>query len=746
MNKFSLLFFMSLVTQISLSQSISKIEGVVINELNNEPIEFATVQILNLNIGTHTNSKGEFSFNQELPANIQLKITASFFEAQIIDINTDTNIVVSLQEVHLDLDEVIVSSPGGGTQRDNAFNIDRLSLKKTELIFSSDPAERLTNINGVERASLGPGISKPVIRGLQGLRIITLVDNVRIENQQWGADHGMGVNELGIGAIEVIKGPSSLLYGSDAMGGIVHFISDELPFVHHQKISASSSFESANLSTKNTLSYAVSGKQIRFRANGIYQNSADYRLPNNQFVKNSRFLQYGGKASLSINRKNWMTNVHASYSNFEVGIPGHTHDSVIIKEDFISDKQLRAKSLPLQVSKNLLLSVENKILIKKDILRIIVSNTNNKLNEFEEKWTVPGISLNLNTSAISTIYKQQISKSWRVIYGTQSVYQINKNSPLASERLINNFSQLDNGVYSIAYFTSKKKTKIQFGGRLDYRVLMIPSENFDNNFTSPNLSFGIVQPVKKSLYKINISTGFRAPHVSELFSDGIHHGSLRYEIGDKKLNSEKAMQFDFTYERNGEHLRLVFNPYYNLIQDYISLAQSDSIINGFNVYNYKQTDLSHLYGFDFGIHYHPHFLHNLHFETSFSYVRAEAINGENFDLIPQPKWRNTLKWEFDKNRSFYIQDISIQHQYFLNQNSTGINESSSVDYHLLHAGINMKYVKNMNLTISLGVKNILNTQYVNHLSRLKPFGINDVSRNYYIKINYTFQSRINNYK
>lgn len=728
-----------LLSATSFGQKTNQFFGKVIDEDTKAGIPFASIYILDLNIGTHTDTEGHFSFEQDLPSTFEVRITAMNYEKRIFTVGPDVNNIIEMKHIHVDMDEVIVSSPGGGTIRDNAFNIDRLEVKKPEIIMSSNPVERLTSITGVESANLGPGIFKPVIRGLQGLRITTLVDNVIIQNQQWGADHGMGVNELGVGSIEVIKGPSSLLYGSDAMGGIIHFIKEDMPFVNHQKINASSSFETARMSTKNTLQYAVSGNKVHFRVSGLYENSSDYRLPNNQFVKNSRFLQYGGKANLSFNGKNWTSNISASYSNFEVGIPGHTHDSIIKKEDFISNQQSRKKSLPLQTTKNIFVSIENKLLIGKNVLRIIVSNTNNNLTEFEEKWTIPGFKLNLNSSALSILYKHKLSEKWKIVYGSQSNYQINRNSSLALERLMDDYTQLDNGLFVMAYFKGKKRTRLQFGGRVDHRLLSVPNQQITPQYFNPNLAVGIVKSFQKSLFKVNLSSGYRAPHTSELLSDGVHHGSLRYEKGDKNLRPEQAIQLDLTYERDGEHLRVVLNPYYNLIKDYISLRGTDSIISGFNVYQYTQSDLSQLYGVDLGVHYHPHFIHNLHFETTFSYVSASVIKGDNFNLIPQPKWRNTLKWEFEKKRNFYIQDISLQHHYFLPQNSAGMNETPSVDYHVLNGGINLKYVKNMDLTISVGVKNILNAQYANHLSRLKPFGIQDLARNYYIKLNYQFQ-------
>ena len=162
---------------------------------------------------------------------------------------TKTNHEIAMRKLHVDLAEVTVSAPFGNLQAEPVVNVTSADLSKLNTISGNTVGQAIENMVGVNNASLGVGISKPVIRGLSGNRVVTYIDGLRLENQQWGSDHGMGISELGIGRIEVIKGPSSLLYGPDAMGGVIYFVgqghlkSDGSEWLYNTR------FESASLGT-----------------------------------------------------------------------------------------------------------------------------------------------------------------------------------------------------------------------------------------------------------------------------------------------------------------------------------------------------------------------------------------------------------------------------------------------------------------------------------------------------------------
>lgn len=731
----------SILTNLGLAQH-PDFSGKVISAESKKGIPFAKVFLVNLELGQETDENGVFHFYKELPETVELKISAPDFETKFIEVNTkEDHLVIELSEVHLHLEEVIVTFPGSRLQKENSFNVESLDLNKST-VLNSNLTEALAQTKGVQVASIGSGITKPVLRGMQGVRVVTLLNGVRLENQQWGGDHGMAVSELGIGKAEIIKGPSSLLFGNDAIGGVINLIDAPHSNVNSHRISAGTSFESATTRTKSTLGYSLSKGHFRLTAHGLYSNDADYRLPDGKFVKNSRFKQYGGKLGISWNSKKWVSHLRYTYAYARNGIPGHTHDSIIKKEDFLSSQQLRSNTIPAQLINNHIASWENKWFLKRSKFLLITSFASNNLVELEDKITVPYLGLSLMNGGLNFRYSIDFNKKWSLSTGLQSNYQANRNSREAESQLIDDFNQLDNGIYALGNF-KKNEWNVQLGARVDVRNLTVNAQQFDKQYINPTFAFGTAYAGKQHIFRINASTGFRAPHASELFSDGVHHGTMRYEKGDRNMRPEESIQLDASYELRGEHLRLVVNPFYSFIQNYITINPEDSIVDSAPYYTYVQIPQAQLYGVDFGFHYHPHFAHILHWESTFSYVRGEDLSGRSFALIPQAKLSTSIKVDLSNEKKFHIEDITLQHHYYFPQNRTAQWEQNTVDFHLLNLGMNMKLkTKKSDLGISLGVKNILNTKYIHHLSRLKSFGIENSGFNAYVKIKYIFKHNI----
>ena len=732
-----LIFFM---TNQTIGQELS---GRVVDKATNEGIASASIVIKSIGVGVYSDADGYFNFSNSLPNEFEIEVSLTTFETQYLSVHRGDTVFIKLEEHHLDFQDVIVSSPAGGVARNNAFRVEHLKIKELNAIQSSSLSEAISNINGVQQASMGIGVSKPVIRGMQGMRVLTLLNGMRIENQQWGGDHGMATSQLGIEAVEIIKGPSSLLYGGDAFGGVVFLIDAPYTRQNSQQIEFTSVFESVNLGTTNTLSYKVSKGVFRLNLAGIYSNNADYQLPNGRYAENTRYLNRGVKLGIGISKKNWVSHLRYIYSNDRVGIPGETNDSIIDPFDFQVENSSREYILPVQQIQNHILSFENKFFFGKHEFEFLVGNTFNNLSEYEEEYTIPAMQVQLNSTLLNLRYKHVFSKQWKLITGYQGMYQVNRNNRDAEEQLIPAFNQLDNGVYAIGYF-SKNKWNAQLGARYDMRSLYVNENQFKANYGSPNFSIGGTHSSVLSTFRLNVSTGYRAPHLSELFSDGIHHGTLRYEIGNQSLKSEYANQVDFSYEFHGEHIELILNPYYNYIQNYIQIQPVDSIIDGAKVFVYDQSGDVGLYGVDVGFHYHPHFAHWLHLESSYAYIRGEQLNGSSLSLIPQARINSFLKVNFSGSKKFKVSQISLQHQYYFKQNKVTDYETASRDYHLLNVGLDLIWNLKTPIEIGVGAKNIFNTSYINHLSRLKNIDLQHPGRSFYVKIGMTITNKFKN--
>lgn len=722
------------------SSFAQQFKGKVVNEEDGTAIPFATVYFVELYTGVSCDENGHFEYNFQLPKTFKVKFSAIGFQSKtlILKYPIDNELVITLKEAHINLNEVTVSTTTGILQKHSITNIETRSISELGIHLPTTLGEAISNIPSVYQTSTGPGISKPVIRGLSGMRIVTYLNGLRIENQQWGGDHGMGVTENGIGTVEIIKGPSSLLYGADALGGVVYFMDESYAGLNEVNLTAESRYESNTNGTINFLSAKINKNNLRINIHGNYTNHADYRLPNGQYAKFANFSESNIKTALGYNYKNWVLNIRYNYLKYFVGLPGHTHDTIFTKEIFQRTEAQRNIRIPAQHINNHYSLVDNTFYFKNSDLKIWLGNSSNRLTEFDEKVTIPGIDMNLNTSTYNVRYKQSISEKIYLISGIQGMYQFNQNGNKASERLLPNATLNDNGLYTLLH-TEIANWELQTGIRYDIRTINT-KEFFKGNdmlfkqYQGFNYSIGASKKSDIFQFRMNASSGFRPPHLSELLSNGVHHGTLRFEIGDINLKSENSHQIDLSGEYTSEHLRIIINPFYQRIFNYIYINPTGTRVDGLPLFYYKQAHYAELMGGDIAWHYHPHFLHQLHIENNISYIYAQNNKGEALPLIPQTRFNSTLRFELNTKGFIQIENISIQHLYLLEQNRVAIYESASAAYQLFHASASFKINLKNPIYIRAGVKNIFNEAYIDHLSRLKNIGLENPGRNIFISL------------
>lgn len=735
--KFKILFFLLLGKTMVFSQEFS---GKVINESTKEPVPYASVYFVELEIGGRTNDDGTFVIQGDFADSAMIRVRSLGYKDLYVR-KSGGSATFELVETHMKLPEVSVSSPLSTIQNDNVVFIDSRKLDDLNAIPGT-LGEALSNIPGVYQSTTGQGISKPVIRGMQGVRVLTLLNGLRLENQQWAGDHGNMITSLGIGSVEVIKGPASLMYGADALGGIIYFVDRPYIAQNNQQIKLESRYESVTNGIVSNASYQISKNNWRLQAAGLYSNNADYQLPSGQYAENSRFNELGGKLAFGYNRKKWLLNVRYAYAQNRIGLPGHTHDSIIDPSSFQVDEQSRNQIIPAQITSNHILSAENKWLLENGQVSLLVGHTFNQLREFEEKVTTPALNTILNNSLYHlkwTVNKPLKSSSLRIVSGLQGGVQMNRNGKAWEESLIPDFNQIDNGIYSLVSL-KKRRWRTMVGLRYDVRNLSVFNSelggNFDRLYQSLNGSAGVVYSDTTNVFRLNLSTGFRSPHVSELTSLGAHHGALRYEIGNLDLESERGTQLDVTYEMNREHISIIINPFFNYIQNYITVNPGDTIIDGLPVFNYEQYDEAQLYGGDIGLHYHPHFAHWLHIESSYSHIISSDGNGGYLPLIPQNRVATSLLFHLDQLewKKFKVKELSIQHRFFTPQRQVASLETNSDSYNLVNVGVNMVWDWKTPLELGIGVKNLLNESYIDHLSRLKNIELQHPGRSIYVRL------------
>lgn len=713
--------------------------GTVMDAESKTPIPYASVYISDVQIGARTDSMGVFHFHISLPKTVTIKVGAFGYESIVETVSTEEkSLVVYLSENHLEIDEIVVSTPGSSEQRMNVTHVEVRSVSELNELATTNMGELLGKIPGVYNSSSGIGVSKPVIRGLQGVRVVSMLNGLRIENQQWGGDHGLGITELGIGNVEVLKGPASLLYGADALGGVIYYSDENYADVNDVVARVSVQGETATLGLTNQFMFKMAKNNHRFNIGFRTSDHADYVLPGGDYLLNSRFYDRAIKFGYGVNKGKWSMHARYNYYNSRVGIIGghhHEEEEEHDDEEFVTDHQDRGGMVPAQNYSNHYGSIENILIMPKGKLSLLVGQTVTSLKEHEELFSTTSMNSVLANSVYNFRWTGDIAKAVQVVVGAQGMYQFNRNDKGADEILIPDANQFDNGLYSLLNYR-KNKLKLQGGVRYDFRMLSNLTTNQDFTFGGVNFSAGMVHTSDHALTRLNISSGLRTPHLSEMFAEGEHHGAMKYEIGTTDLKSERGFQADLTQEFNSEHVSFVINPFLSVMKDYINLVYQDSLIDDLPVFAYKQIDNAMLYGADVGVHYHPHFAHGLHIETSFSYIEGLNENGDRLSMIPQGRLRTQIKYVFDMESTFRVRDVILQHTYVLPKRLVAPLETTSVDYHLLDIGVNMEAGKKSPVIIGAGVKNLLDQRYVDHLSRLKVYNISGPGRNIYLKVTY----------
>jgi iron complex outermembrane receptor protein len=603
----------------------------------------------------------------------------------------------------------------------------------------------MESMTGVSQVGTGIGIGKPVIRGLRGNRVLVYTQDVRLENQQYGDEHGLGVPESMIEGIEVIKGPASLLYGSDALGGVVYFNPLKFTTGNSFRSYLDQSFYSNTHGTNTSLVIKKSYDKWKFIVNAAHIAHSDYKMGNSTRVSNTRFTEkvVGGAAGFSNDLLS--TVLRLSTTQTKVGIP----------EEIGIQETNKTPLLPYQDLSTHIASLNTLFFFGKSKLATVFGFTQNIRKEFEDHHDhsteqkdeihIPAMNARLNSSSYNLKWHMPQMGDLETILGIQGMFQKNQNS--GEEILIPDAETNDVGLY-VTSFYQWKNTSLQGGLRFDSRSIKtaeytdihegeihhVPALKKKYNQFTASAGIKTLLPFDIST-RLNLASGFRAPTIAELTSDGVHHGSLRFEKGNAVLKSERNLQLDLVLEHATDHIEFFVNGFYNKVFDYIYISPTGETEDDFPVFEYLQGD-AQLYGSEFGFHLHPHPLDWLHIRSSYEMVIGELGTTSFLPLIPAHQWRTTLKTEFKSGKFLKNPFLSLSFNKTFDQNKISEFEESTSGYGLwnLSWGNTIKK-KGVTLELSAHVNNIADKKYVSHLSRLKPSGMLNIGRNVMVKLN-----------
>ncbi len=769
------------------SKKINNIfSGTITDSKTSAPIEGVSVYISDIRSGTATNAGGHFSISNIPQGKHLIEITHVGYNSIVesIDIFTDVKKDFVLGESIIENNAVVVTGVTGATQLKKVpFAV---SVMRKEDFFrntSSNIIESLTKIGGVSTLATGPALSKPVIRGLGYNRVLTINDGVRQEGQQWGDEHGIEIDEASVNKIELLKGPASIIYGSDAMAGVVNIITNVPVAVNTIKANLSTNYQTNN--NLSTINLNIGGNKNGFnwniytsnKAAGDYKNKYDGRVFNSKFTENN----IGGYAGYN---GNWgFSHLLISNFNLKAGLIEGERDAegYFIKQlkAGISERATRADFkastplIPYQHIRHFKIATDNNIKLGKNQLTFNIGYQQNQREEFGNPDDAAERSLyfDLRTITYTAQYRFGEVKGWRTSFGINGMQQKNNNKGV--EQLIPDYSLFDIGVYA---FTQKTIHKITLSGGLRYDNRNINAANlldgstikgnaFKKSFSNVSGSIGVAAQVTNALnLKFNIARGFRAPSIPELASNGAHEGTTRYEYGNTGLKSETSLQFDGGIDYSADHISVGISAFYNSFNNFIfyrkleAAGGGDSLVdvNGdlLQAFKFDQQKAA-LTGLEATVDIHPHPLDWLHILNTFSVVSGQLknpIEGNKYlPFIPASKLITEFKGSFNRVTK-NIHNLYVKFEVdntFSKQNVFTVynTETRTAGYTLLNAGFGADFVNKKKQTLfSLGFSalNMGDVAYQNHLSRLKyaeenlatgRTGVFNMGRNFSIKLN-----------
>lgn len=742
------------------------LKGRVTDGVDNSALRGVSVYFPDLKNGTETDKNGEYVM-ENLPACkvlVQITYVGHQTIVQTVDLGNVGSLNFVMKESNALLNEVVVTGLAGTELRRNSPSpVSVVTERELKAGASTNIIDAIAKQPGVAQITTGCGISKPVIRGLGYNRIVVVNDGVRQEGQQWGDEHKIEIDPQTIHSVEILKGPASLMYGSDAMAGVLIF--HEAPTMQAGKmaVNAGSEYQTNNGLFDYTLNFAGNKGGVVWNWRYSDKMAHAYKNKYDGYVLNSQFRERAASGMLGIN-KNWgYSHLTLDYYHLTPGIVegernGETGEFTLPDGSTASRDELKTygKALPFQQIHHYKAVWNNSILVGSGSIKAILGYQQNRRQEFEESFDECGLDFVLHTINYDVHYLSSEFGGWKVVAGTNGMYQRSLNK--GDEFLIPSYHLFDFGLFATA---SRSFDRLHLSGGLRFDNRHVHSEPLEEegterfsklsrNFSGVTGSCGATYNATDNLnLRINISRGFRAPNMSELASNGVHEGTFRYETGNESLKPEFCWQLDLGLDYSSAVLSAQLSLFANKIDNYI-FARKTADGKDYDSYQYTSGD-ARLLGGEASVDFHP--IERLHFENSLSYVDAVQLHQPQdtkyLPSTPAPRWTSDLRYDIFRdgkvlNNTFVSVGLenNFRQSHYYKADGT---ETATPSYMLLNLslGTDIKSHGHRIATLKLIGENLADKAYQSHLSRLKYADINQASnrpgvynmgRNFCIKV------------
>ncbi len=740
------------------AQSRFQLSGTVVDK-NNEPLPEASLVLKPTNTITSTNKNGQFRFALQSKGKYELTVSYVGFVTytKTLTIKTNKSLNIQLLPDILYLNEVDVNKNLKTKQQDSK-NIEIVDNKFLSEHRSGSLMQTLRRMPGINSIDIGSGQSKPVIRGLSFNRVVVAENGIKHEGQEWGSDHGLEIDQYSVERIEVIKGPASLMYGSNAIGGVIDMKQLSVP---RENSSGGMLF----FDTKSNNKFWGGSAMLYTRKNKLYAKGrftysdyADYRVPTdsieyltyyfklkNQQLRNTAGQERNGSFTFGYVGNKFLS--HFTISNFysRSGFFANAHGLEIRTSTIDYDHSDRDIDLPYQTVNHLKL-ISNNTWHKNDFqFKLDLSYQNNLRQEFAEKTShghmlIPPDTLerlfDKDTWSLNARFVMAPLGLHIITAGANAEYQ--KNQIDGWGFIFPEFKNLNSGAFVYDKISLSDRWNLNTGVRYDYGQINIDSyydwfptrqedesdiykqRAFSIQRTFNNLTWAVGANYNNESYtvKVNLGKSFRMPIAKELAANGVNYHMYRFERGDSSLHAEVSYQLDLGLTFTKNRWDIALSPFLNYFPNYIYLNPTAPFNEALQEYEYRESEVFRSGGelvvaFDI--------TNNVTLTTDAEYIYSIQLSGEKkgYTLPFSPPFSCIINLKYTPKIQAFINnpEFSIDYRIVGSQNNIVPPEKKTMGYQLVNLAFGGScYLGKQQLNFNIKVQNLLNTKYYDHTS------------------------------
>jgi iron complex outermembrane receptor protein len=779
--------FISLCAQAS-AQETHSLKGIIVDANTLKPI--AGANIIGLNLYAVSSENGEFVIGKIPKGSHHFEISHIGYatEQLTVEVNDNLeNVMIQLKESVTNLDGVELT---GKTEQHKARELSTITVGVSKDFLESNREnslmQTLRKIPGVSTITIGSGQSKPVIRGLGFNRVSVVQNGIKHEAQQWGNDHGLEIDQYGIDNVQIIKGPASLLYGSDAIAGVVD--------IQPQKIPAPNSFEGeVNLlgETNNDLfgiSTGILGREDRwfYRGRLTYRDYGDYKVPTDRInyenyifelhenhLRNTAGREVNASFSIGFVSNHIKSETFFSNVNAKNGFFANAHGLEVRNSSIDYDSSNRDVDLPFHQVNHLKITHNTTIYKGEHTFQVDMGYQNNQREEHSEPVPhgyMPTPSNSRERVFTKNTYSLNLKDTYRptpehdLVFGINAEFQDNNIGGWGF--LIPMYNRLTVGAFAFDHFRIHENLHFQGGLRYDVGLVatqshfdwfQTPMDNTDETtsyvflqraqnrsleFGNFSGSVGLSYLNKGTTYKINLGKSFRMPLANELASDGVNYHMYRYERGNIDLDPEQSYQLDLDVEHSTEKFTLGISPFINFFENFIYLNPTPNYNETLQIYEYTQSKVIRFGG---EARAGVTVTDALRLDASVEYVYSRQTSGPKKDFTlpfsPPLSGLFSASYQFKDIAFFQSPRLMADLRVTAAQNDIAPPEEKTEGYQALNisatTGIPL-FGNGKPAQLRIKLNNAFNTEYFDHTSFYRLIDVPEAGRNLSVSMTFPF--------